>query len=358
MFTEINNLEQMTPQQLDAYLNRGWFRMGQMIFTCRFLNFGNDLYTAVWIRLDLKEYKFRKSLRKILKKNGERFRIVVRRAVFNMEKEMLYHEHKSRFEGYVAGTLKESLHVESGNIYDTWEICVYDGYRLVAVSFFDNGSDSLASIMGLFDPAYTKYSLGFYTMLLEISIGLENNKKYYYPGYVVPGYQRFDYKLRVGETDYYLPETNEWRPYSEMIFEELPSEILNRKLKEIQTVLTDAGIDNRKILYPLYDKEMYGYEKLDFVKYPYFISCYHQKEKISLLIIEYDLHEEKYRISQVNKFEDTLSYLAYLLFEGHDEENSYLEFLCREKVLLESTNMDDIVEKVKTHADWTIKRNV
>ena len=55
-----------------------------------------------------------------------------------------------------------------------------------------------------------------------------------------------------------------------------------------------------------------------------------------LLVIEFDLFNEVYRLSRVSKYEDTLSYLIYLLFEGFDEEKSYLEFLNREKVIAES----------------------
>ena len=40
-----------------------------------------------------------------------------------------------------------------------------------------------------------KYSLGFYTMLLEIDFGIKSGAEYYYPGYVVPNYFKFDYKL-------------------------------------------------------------------------------------------------------------------------------------------------------------------
>ena len=31
------------------------------------------------------------------------------------------------------------------------------------------------------------------------------NIDYYYPGYVVPGYHRFDYKLKIGEVEFYDP---------------------------------------------------------------------------------------------------------------------------------------------------------
>ncbi|MEM8908843.1 MAG: hypothetical protein AAGD05_13435, partial [Bacteroidota bacterium] len=256
----------------------------------------------------------------------------------------------SRFEGYIAESLRESLHGEANyNIYDTWEICIYDKHRLVAVSFFDNGSNSIASIMGLFDPAYSKYSLGFHTMLLEIIVGLQNNKQYYYPGYVVPGYQRFDYKLRIGEVDYYNNRTQRWEPFDHFVYEQMPSEVMKQHLSELQLALTEAGITHRRILYPLYDKELYGFEKTNFVKYPLFISCHHQRSNSILLIVIYDLQAAAYELSLVKKIDDALSYLTYILFEGYNDQESYLEFLESQELLLKTADIPLLVKAIKKY---------
>ncbi|MEM9820390.1 MAG: arginine-tRNA-protein transferase [Bacteroidota bacterium] len=350
MFTEIHYPEKMSPDELDAYLDRAWFRMGQMIFTCRFLCFGGALYSAIWTRLDLRNYQFRKSLRKLIKRNNKQFRVLVRRAVFNDEKEMLYQDHKARFEGYIAETLKESLHGEANyNIYDTWEVCVYDKNRLVAVSFFDIGGNSLASIMGLFDPAYSKHSLGFYTMLLEIMVGHQNNKAFYYPGYVVPGYQRFDYKLRIGPVDFYNNKNNQWEPYEQLVFDETPSEDMKHQLQQFQKVLEKAGIPNKLVLYPLYDKELYGFERIRFVRYPLFVSCRHSRSHKNLLIVTFDLDEREYRLSLAKKIDDALSYLTYILFEGYEDNESYLEFLEHKELLLKTADLELLLTAAKKY---------
>ena len=350
MFTEIHYPEKMSPGELDAYLDRAWFRMGQMIFTCQFLCFGGELYSAIWTRLDLKKYRFRKSLKKLLKKNSKRFRVLVRRAIFNDEKEMLYQEHKARFEGYIADTLRESLHGEAKyNIYNTWEICVYDGNRLIAVSFFDIGGNSIASIMGLFDPSYSKHSLGFYTMLLEIIVGQQNEKVYYYPGYVVPGYQRFDYKLRIGPVDYYNIKTKNWEPYEQFVYEEMPSEEMKQNLLQLQDKLNTINIANKIVLYPLYGKELYGFERTSFVRYPLFISCRHRRANQHLLIITYDLISKTYQMSLVKKIDDALSYLTYILFEGYEDNESYLEFLEHKELLIKTEDHNLLVELAKKY---------
>ena len=54
---------------LDVYLTNGWFRSAQCIYTLTSIPLEGVLYYPIRIRLPLKDYTFRKSLRKIIKKN-------------------------------------------------------------------------------------------------------------------------------------------------------------------------------------------------------------------------------------------------------------------------------------------------
>ena len=348
MFTEIYHPEYLPHRKLDEYLNRGWFRMGQMIFTCRFLCFEGKLFTAVWTRLALKDYTFRKSVRKIFNRNNKRFQIVIRRAQFDSEKENLYKIHRQRFEGYISTNLRKSLFGDADyNIYDTWETCVYDGDKLVAASFFDLGNNSIASIMGLFDPEYNKYSLGFYTMLLEIDFGLRNQAEFYYPGYVVPGYGKFDYKLRIGDTDYFNPDTKEWKPYPNLDTTQLSHQVLNEKLIELQTYFLQKNIPAKILLYPLYERSLFGYEYKDFIHYPLFISCFHQEENYRLILVEYDLFKETYRLIRTGRIDNNYTgFIHNAMMRGHDPKKSFFDFLFLEKIIVESSDMEEIAESV------------
>ena len=60
-FAEKHYPELLLPEELDAYLARGWYRMGQSIFTTHFLCFGEQFYSAVWVRLQLNDHSFSKS---------------------------------------------------------------------------------------------------------------------------------------------------------------------------------------------------------------------------------------------------------------------------------------------------------
>lgn len=349
MFTEIYQPKKLTAQALDRFLERGWFRMGQMIFTCHLLCFHDKLYSTVWTRLNLEEFKLKKRLGKLIRKNNSKFEIKVRKAIFDEEKETLYQLHSKRFEGYIADTLVESLHGEERfNIYNTYEVAIYDGDRLAAVSFFDIGFNSLASIMGLFHPEYSSYSLGMFTMLMEIQFGIEQEKKYYYPGYVVPGYKRFDYKLRIGDVEFYHTKSEKWLPYEEIKFEELPAENLKNQLLKVQEELDKENIPYRQILYPLYDKKLFGLKEEETVRSPILISCYHNSESNEWVVVEYNLFKKKYMLSEISKIED-ISILLYQVLEDYDKEKSCLNFLLRDRIILETESIQEIIGRIVTH---------
>ncbi len=353
MITEIHYPETLAPEKLDEYLGRGWFRMGSMIFTCHFLCFENGLYSAVWTRLPLEGYSFKKSLRKILNRNKKKFNVFVRKAQFDREKDILYQQHKSRFEGYIAPTLKDSL-FGSGDrrdLYNTWETCIYDGDKLVGASFFDLGNDSLASIMGLFDPTYEKYSLGIYTMLLEIEFGQAHQMQFYYPGYVVPGYSRFDYKLRVGQTEYYNLRSKDWEPSEEIKREELPAELLFKRLAQVENQFSERGIPFRQYMYQLYDKKLFGFDEMDYFRAPLFlqIKIYPQNPN-KWLVLEYDYMKNVYRFSQVAKFNDPLMFI-YDLFKDVDRSKNILDFLFCERAIFEEADHVICAQRIQSYLE-------
>ena len=350
MYTEIHYPDELFPEELDDYLANAWFRMGQTIFTCRLIFFDDRLYTTVWLRLCLSGFTFGKSQRKLMRKNRAAFEIVVRKALFDKEKEELYKKHSKRFSGHVSKTLRGSLFGERRkDIYDTYEIAVYEGERLVACSFFDRGEKSLASIMGMFDPEYHKYSLGYYTMLEEMAYGMEHGYEWYYPGYVIPGYKKFDYKLRIGSTEFYDAERGwGWLPIDKLNTEELLSNRLYYHLAGIQVLLRKKGIPHQLWTYPLYDKDFMGYtEGETFLRTPLFISCFPKTMKKGLLIVAYDWKEKKYDLQYVTPLEDSLSLLLPDMLVGFHKDKSFLDFIVLRKTLLSAEDPEMIADAME-----------
>lgn len=358
MFTERDYPDFLPHSKLDEYLAKGWFRMGQMIFTCHFFCFDGTLYSPVWIRLDLEHYKFRKSLRKIMTRNNQRFNIVIRKAVLDDEKERLYKIHKNRFMGFIHDSLKESLlGYSEDNIYDTYEACVYDEDKLVAVSFWDIGHESIASIIALYDPDYAKYSLGFYTMLLEMQFGIKNKMKYYYPGYVIPGYSKFDYKLRIGDIEFYDYKKSSWLDQSEYREDEIPSFRLKRILADTKVKLEAARIPNRQIMYQLFDRGATRYKRKEFLSQPLFLSCYPKVYDSAVrLILEYDLMKDTFRLCKYSKVNELLRLYDYIISDEYDEETRNLLFLIKDEVYIEHADLTKIINYIHKYISPKIEK--
>ena len=215
MYSEKEMPSEVKGDNLDAYLAKGWFRMRDSIFTVSHLvDYENvSLHQVSWLRFQLDQIVEKKSQKKIRKKNSE---FQVRYATNYQATEI----HNSLFERYVESidfhtypSITEALcGDEDINIFDTCSIEIFDGDKLIAVGIFDVGSIAAQSIMHFYDPEYSLYSLGKYLVLLTIDYLKNKNFIFYYPGYVVAGRPKFDYKLFVGEdiACYFDPEKSDW----------------------------------------------------------------------------------------------------------------------------------------------------
>ncbi len=347
MYTELHTPIYIQAEELDAYLNKGWFRMGQMIFTCHILCFNNDVYSTIWMRLNLRNFSFKKSMRKILKRNDRLFRVEIGEPYFEGDRQILYQKHKNRFEGYIPGTLRESLFgLEEDNIYNTREITVYDDDKLIAVSYFDLGLNSMASIMGLFDPEYERYSLGIYTMIKEVEYGLENGMHYYYPGYIVPGYKKFDYKTRLGSMDFYDVPSDTWRPLEQLTDANLLSVLIYEKLGKLADVFESRGLNYKMLTYPFFDKEFYGNQSEALLQSPLIIDCRVVNEENAFYFVEYNLEVKKYLLYKGRRMFNMIPILVSSFLERFDPQKSCLDMVQIEQLLLRSDDPEDIVNEV------------
>jgi len=307
LYTEVHYpLRKIPPKKLDEYLAEGWFRMGQTIFTCWFLFMERGFYSAIWIRQDLENFTFKKRSRKIMNRNGRAFTYKIGSAVIDRPKEILYQKHRVRFNsGGVYRSLRQSLlSGASFSIYDTRQIEIYEGDKLIAASFFDVGLESVASISGIFDPEYGQHSLGFYTMLLEMQFSLDQGKRYYYPGYIVPGNSRFDYKARIGAVDYYNLYTKKWYPLEDMDEQQIPSSLLRGKLDILKFYLDKKGIASEIFYFPPYESA--GIDPLleDLLKHPMYLRCVSTKFRHFDLFAVYDLVAQKYQLGIYYNLDD------------------------------------------------------
>lgn len=334
MFAIKHYPRELSGEELDLYLSRGWYRMGQTIFTTHFLCFENTFYSALWIRQDLKDYTFRKSLRKILRKNDEQYRWTYGKARVDQKREDLYQLYKAEFDGILAPTLLDSLQDgEYENIYNTYEFCVYHNNQLIAISYFDLGKESIASITGIYHPDYKNDSLGFYTMLKEIDFCLKAGLRYYYPGYIVPGYSRFDYKARIGQVDYYDINRNDWLPLDQLEAEQTPIRQMEGQLQKIQVALQAKGIYTELKYYPLFEANLFGYWRLPYFDYPIFLMCHQDQKQHLYEAIIYDPRTHLFQLLRCSGIEEFQFYFNDHFALNFQEDRFFTELISIEQVL-------------------------
>ncbi|GJM33199.1 MAG: hypothetical protein DHS20C18_22000 [Saprospiraceae bacterium] len=350
MFAEKHYPETILPEELDSYLAKGWYRMGQTIFTTHFLCFDDQFYSAIWVRLPLVDYKFSKSLRKLLRQNDAKFQTKFRRANFNDEKEKLYQVYRATFPGLLAPSLKDSLldgDGEESNVFDTYEVAIYDGDRLIAFSFFDLGNKSVASIIGVYDPEYQKHSLGLFTMIKEIQYTQEKKLQYYYPGYIVPGYARFDYKLRIGLVEYYNLKTSTWLPFPDFREEEIPLNKMEKNLNLLCQKLQDAGIPAQKYYYPLFEANLFGFWRAPYFDYPVLINCLPKKEVKYFLMAVFDIRENAFLLHRCVQFDDLRFYFNETYTQSFDRQRYFMDLIVMEACVFKNKDVDRLVDFLK-----------
>ena len=281
--------------ELDRFLASGWYRIGPTLMTCRCLVFSGVLRSSVWTRLPLEDFRFKKSLRKLMSKNGRRFRITCGAYTIDAQREALYQRYRVTVHGERSPSLRDFLFGDtSTHAFDTREIAIWDGETLVAFSWFDEGLQSLQSLIGVYDPDYRQHSLGFYSMLLEIEYGLRTGKTFHYAGYVLPGDSSMDYKLRVGDLEFLDQDTRTWRPWSEVDQYALPTTRLENALARVVDRLQSYGIPSTVRPYPWFDAGVYNPALSRCIDQPLLLET--EPFLAQPLVVTWDLDESAYHL--------------------------------------------------------------
>jgi leucyl-tRNA---protein transferase len=213
----------MTGARLDRALALGWYRSQQALFTCSHVNLGG-IYRVHWLRYRLHEIIERASHNKIRKRSAA---FTCTCEDFNPD--FVRPDHSELHTRYRASIDFDGARSIAGcllgedydgvNVYDTKCLSLFDGDKLIAAGYFDVGLQTAASILHFFDPAYKRFSLGKYLILLTLDFMRANHLSLYYPGYLVQGLSKMDYKLFLGKqsAQYFDPETISWKYFEEKI---------------------------------------------------------------------------------------------------------------------------------------------
>ncbi len=211
-------VKKLSPAQIDDLLANGWFRNSNHVFASSIKFMGDSWRSCVMLRVSLEHFTWKKRLRKLLRKNGASFRVEIRPFRQTEEKEVLWQKFKSEIHNWMLIPKLEQhlLKSEPAENFNTWELCVYDNEKLIAFSIFDRGGRSIASLEAAYDSEYQRFSLGVYTMMLEIEFAKEQGMGFYYPGFYPHAVPMFDYKLRPGHLEFFRLKEKRWLPLAEL----------------------------------------------------------------------------------------------------------------------------------------------
>lgn len=301
MFVEVHTPLHLSGQELDAYLERGWFRMGQTIFTTNFAHVKERMLSTIWLRVKLFEYECDAPHSKLLTRNA-RFTTRIQPADITEEKEELYARYRKGLSFAVSESLQHVLigkePVESS--YTTYEVTVCDGGKLIACGFFDLGGNSAEGIISFYNPEYKKYSLGRFLIYSKIQHCKDIGLQYFYPGYFVPGNPYFDYKLKIAGAALQFLQLGSglWHNISTFTENDIPVRGMETALTRLKSLLEDAGIESHVLKYEFFDAglipDMRNSGLLDF---PLFLLIGPRNDEPAGVIVAYDVRDQAYHVS-------------------------------------------------------------
>ncbi len=217
----------LTPAMLDLFLSQGFYRMHQTLFTTQIIYLSEGVrYDVYWARVVLSGFSPDRRHRELVRRNS-RFTInMLDGMVLDEETEALYAKYEQQMNFDAPETVASFLLGQSEDNYfpsKTWQ--VRDGGLLIASGYFDMGVESAAGILNFYDPEYRKFSLGTWLYLESIRHAVEAGMNYFYPGYIAPGYAKFDYKLLAGKEriEIWDLSRNTWVSYTEAFRSFLPA---------------------------------------------------------------------------------------------------------------------------------------
>ncbi len=300
MLAQSYSLSTLSHQELDLFLANGWFRQGCVIFTTNFLRNNGLTNSAIWLRIDLSVFIPSKTHQKLHKLNAN-FRVEFRSFMLNETHEILFAKYKTSISFEASSSLQDLLYYQqTGNIYDTWEVNIYDQDKLIAVGIFDVGEKSSMGITCFYDPDYQKYSLGKYLMFLKMDFSKKQGMAYFYPGYFSPNNPIFDYKLDLAKsfTEYLELSSNNWKSMREYSAENTPIEVMSLKLRDLQNYLAERNVATTLFNYEFFDADLIStFNGMNTFDFPIFLQCFENYGNIKQNpIIVFDVRDSQFHL--------------------------------------------------------------
>ncbi|MBX2905990.1 MAG: GNAT family N-acetyltransferase [Taibaiella sp.] len=204
---------------LDQMLEAGWYRMMHLMFTTDVITreTGDD-FDVHWLRYDVEKVPLSFYKSRNFKKLDKKYHIdyVPLHEMDIDELEELFARYRLHTKFEQATDLADTLGGYSP-FFETFVTTVRKDEKLVAAGISDLGKDSIAGIKNIYDPAYASEGLGIYLLMCEIRYCLSEGLRWFYPGYIAPGYPNFDYKIYPAFTEVFITDSQSWISYNDWL---------------------------------------------------------------------------------------------------------------------------------------------
>lgn len=176
-------------------LERGWRRFGRMHFVpeCKTCD------KCVSMRIDVKNYKFSKSEKRVIAKNKDT-KLYIRQPSITMEHLNLYdkyHRFMNDKKDWPYSPIEVDDYIKSyvdGKEEYSKEFLYVRDDKLIGVALVDILPEAVSAIYCYYDHAYSDLSIGKFSILAQIKIAKELNIPYIYLGYWIKEHFSMGYK--------------------------------------------------------------------------------------------------------------------------------------------------------------------
>jgi arginine-tRNA-protein transferase len=193
--THYKIIEGCSQQETQDLIERGYRRFGKMYFrpicaTC------NECQS---IKIDLENFSFSKSQRRVLRKASHIQSYIQRPTLSKKHLELFekYHLAMRDKKGWdYQETTPQHYHNSFVSGYNEfgYEILYFDGDKLIGVDLIDILDDGISSIYFYYDPDYNDLALGKLSLYNQILFAKQKKKKWIYLGYYVKDCPSLSYK--------------------------------------------------------------------------------------------------------------------------------------------------------------------
>jgi arginine-tRNA-protein transferase len=151
------------------------------------------------IKIDVENFTFSKSQRRVIKKAQNLKSIIRRPSITKQHLEIFekYHLFMKDKKGWSYNLTTPEHYYSSfvdGHNKFGYEVLYFDNERLIGVDLIDILEDGISSIYFYYDPDYSYYSLGKLSLYQQIKFAKKTNKKWIYLGYYVKDCPSLSYK--------------------------------------------------------------------------------------------------------------------------------------------------------------------